>query len=71
MAFSPVGNNLKKCKKMCGMQDVYDSCQNSITITNFPPQADAGGPYDRFVGEPVEFDGSGSSDYYGEVVSWS
>lgn len=37
---------------------------------NQPPSADAGGPYSTDVGATVQFDGSGSSDREGEVVSW-
>lgn len=35
-----------------------------------PPVADAGGPYTGFVGMPVSFDGSNSSDPLGEVVAY-
>lgn len=34
------------------------------------PNADAGGPYSGSVGEPIEFDGSGSIDYDGYITSW-
>jgi len=39
---------------------------------NSPPNAEAGGPYSGFVGEPITFDGSGSrdSDYYITGYHW-
>jgi len=38
---------------------------------NQPPTADAGGPYSGAVGEPIKFDGSGSHDPDGEIVSYA
>jgi hypothetical protein len=38
--------------------------------TNQPPTADAGGPYLANAGEPVAFDGAGSSDPDGSIVSY-
>ena len=35
-----------------------------------PPNADAGGPYDGNVGEPIYFDGSGSTDPNNDIVSY-
>ena len=42
-----------------------DTSTTSATVTevNDPPVADADGPYTAVVGEPVTFDGSGSSDF--------
>ncbi len=37
---------------------------------NIPPVADAGGPYSKEVGQPITFDGSGSYDSDGYVVSY-
>jgi PKD repeat protein len=37
---------------------------------NNPPIADAAGPYNGTVNEPVAFDGSGSSDSDGTIVAW-
>ena len=37
---------------------------------NQPPVADAGGPYAGIAGDPVQFDGSGSSDVDGTIVSY-
>jgi len=39
-------------------------------LPNLAPNADAGGPYTGAVGVPVAFDGSGSSDPDGTIVSW-
>ena len=42
-----------------------DTVTTSATVTemNDPPVADANGPYSGVVGEPIVFDGSGSSDF--------
>ena len=40
------------------------------TYTNENPSADAGGPYSGFVNQSISFDGSGSTDSDGEVVSY-
>ncbi len=37
---------------------------------NSPPSADANGPYEGVAGSPVSFDGSGSSDTDGTIVSY-
>ena len=62
---------------------VYDSHDNIIyqtktmtyyvrdVVHNSPPVADAGGPYYGTVGEPVYFDGSGSSDPDNNIVSYT
>jgi PKD repeat protein len=50
-----------------------DSDQTTADISpaaNDPPIADAGGPYAGTVGQPVQFDGSGSSDD-GAIVSYA
>ncbi|MCB9102688.1 MAG: PKD domain-containing protein [Anaerolineales bacterium] len=39
-----------------------DTDQVDVTITNTPPTAVVGGPYNGNEGQPVSFDGSGSSD---------
>jgi PKD repeat protein len=35
-----------------------------------PPKADAGGPYSGVIGSPITFDGSGSNDADGTIVSY-
>jgi PKD domain-containing protein len=40
----------------------------NVLDLNRPPVADAGGPYEGVVGQPVEFDGSGSSDPDGDPI---
>ncbi|HAK60264.1 MAG TPA: hypothetical protein DCO77_07750 [Nitrospiraceae bacterium] len=51
-----------------------DSNTATVTITvnavNDPPVADANGPYSGFVGDPIQFDGSGSSDVDGTIASY-
>ncbi len=42
----------------------------SIHIGNIPPFCDAGGPYAGAAGEPVAFDGSGSYDPDGVIVTY-
>ena len=37
---------------------------------DFPPVAEAGGPYHGSAGEDISFDGSGSRDAEGTIVSW-
>ncbi|WP_340819908.1 S8 family serine peptidase [Methanolobus sp. WCC4] len=44
---------------------------SSTTPTNTPPDADAGGTYSGTVGNAVTFDGSGSYDSDGTIVSYS
>ena len=46
-----------------------DTDQTTATVYQ-PPIADAGGPYSGKIGELIEFDGSGSSDPDGSIVSW-
>jgi GH18 family chitinase len=65
-----------------GNKITYDSAINkvdsSITITkdgtnpveNYPPVADAGGPYSGMPNEPILFDGTGSSDPEGDVLEY-
>lgn len=47
----------------------------TITITvsadNTPPVADAGGPYSGGVGQPIQFDGTGSSDPDGGTLTYA
>ncbi len=43
----------------------------TIDATLLPPVADASGPYSGTVNEPVLFDGSGSSDADGSIVSYA
>jgi len=48
-----------------------DTAQVTVgPLPNQPPVADAGGPYLGLVGEEIEFDGSGSYDPDGYIVSW-
>ncbi len=41
-----------------------------IPVPNQPPVADAGGPYIGTVGEPINFDGTGSYDPDGTIISY-
>ena len=43
----------------------------TITAQPLPPIADAGGPYSTIVGSPVSFDGNGSSDPDGSIVTYA
>ena len=43
----------------------------TIVPANQPPIADAGGPYNGTVNEPVQFDGSGSGDFDGSIISYT
>jgi len=52
-------------------RDDDDSIVIFINPGNMPPTCDAGGPYSGSAGEPVQFDGSGSFDTDGEIVSWT
>jgi PKD repeat protein len=49
------------------------TCTATATITppNQPPSCDANGPYSGDVGTPIQFDGSGSSDSDGTIVSYA
>ena len=47
-----------------------DSISKDITVLNQNPVADANGPYFGIVGEDITFDGSGSYDPDGSIVSW-
>ncbi|WP_428253061.1 PKD domain-containing protein [Gynuella sp.] len=48
-----------------------DATTASVDVVNQPPSADANGPYTGTVGTPVNFDGSGSSDTDGNIVSYN
>ena len=49
----------------------HSSCTTAATTYGMlPPICDAGGPYSGPPGEPVSFDGTGSSDPDGEIVSY-
>ena len=48
-----------------------DSSIATIGLGNQPPVADANGPYSAMVGDTVAFDGTGSSDPDGNIVSYS
>lgn len=41
-----------------------------VQSSNLPPDADAGGPYDAVLGDPISFDGSASSDPDGQIASY-
>ena len=41
-----------------------------VPVPNLPPVADAGGPYIGNVGEPITFDGTGSYDPDGTIISY-
>jgi PKD repeat protein len=47
-----------------------DTASTDIGLPSEPPQADAGGPYEGTMGATVTFDGTGSSDADGEIVSY-
>ncbi len=47
-------------------------CSTTVPITaNAPPVCDAGGPYTGIVGAPIAFDGAGSYDPDGTIVSYA
>lgn len=49
------------------------TCEAPVTITlpdNLPPVCDAGGPYSGPANVPIQFDGTGSSDPDGSIVSY-
>ena len=48
----------------------YDSLNRLITVSNVPPVADANGPYTGSIDYSVHFDGSGSNDPDGTIVSY-
>ena len=52
--------------------DLYDVDAITVEILpqNQPPLAYAGGPYTGYAGEPIQFNGSGSSDSDGTIVSY-
>ena len=53
--------------------DESSSCAVDVEVVpdeNLAPDCDAGGLYKGLFGEPVTFDGSGSSDEDGDIVSW-
>lgn len=56
------------------VSDGHASDSEVITITvsanNSPPVANAGGPYNGGTGQPVQFDGSGSSDPDGNALTY-
>jgi hypothetical protein len=48
-------------------------CETDATIEpepNLPPQCDAGGPYTGNVGDVIQFDGTGSTDPDGTIISY-
>lgn len=47
-----------------------DTTTATIDKVNVPPTADPNGPYNGTVGSAVQFDGSGSSDSDGQIVSY-
>jgi chitodextrinase len=50
------------------------TCEAPVTITqpeNIPPTCDAGGPYAGPANAPIQFDGTGSSDPDGTIVSYA
>ena len=56
--------------------DAGDTSSDATTATivavvvNTPPTADANGPYSAFVGDEITFDGSGSTDSDGAIVTY-
>ena len=59
--------------RFIGSNDLADTATTKITVldTNRPPTASAGGPYTAFVGSPVAFDGSASSDPDGDALAYA
>jgi PKD repeat protein len=51
-------------------QNASSSCTTIAHVENKPPICDAGGPYQGVVGQPITFDGSGSTDPDGTIVSY-
>jgi alpha-tubulin suppressor-like RCC1 family protein/chitodextrinase len=49
---------------------VTHTAATTSSIPNTPPVANPGGPYTGYVGEPVFFDGSGSTDLEGGIVTY-
>jgi len=49
---------------------VSDSISKYVPVSNTPPVANAGGPYIGNVNEDILFDGSGSYDLDGSIISW-
>ncbi|UCE88965.1 MAG: PKD domain-containing protein [Pseudomonadota bacterium] len=51
-----------------------DTATHTITVTGInqpqPPVADAGGPYSGEIGQPIQFDGSGSMDPDGTITAF-
>lgn len=54
-----------------GLTDTATTTADIIDAINQPPVADPGGPYSGEPGAPVQFDGSGSSDPDGNVMSYA
>jgi PKD repeat protein len=54
-------------------QSLTSTCTTtaSVGVTNSPPLCDAGGPYSGAAGQPIEFDGSASSDPDGTIVAYA
>jgi len=50
--------------------DATDSISKDIIVDNVPPAADANGPYAGYVNQLIQFDGSGSYDLDGAIVSY-
>ncbi len=65
---------------LCAARDTAENTEEDSVVTeattmvavttNAPPVADANGPYDGTVGVTIAFDGSGSSDPDGTIVSY-
>ncbi len=54
-----------------GATDTATTTATIGNVSNLPPTADAGGPYDGTTGEQIAFDGSGSSDPEGETITYA
>ena len=73
---NPVNTNLAGAYIVTyNVSDAADNAAAEVTRTvnvtaNVPPTADAGGPYSGMVGDAVSFNGSGSADSDGSIVSY-
>jgi hypothetical protein len=67
---SQVGAHRVRFVAQSGGESDQTSTRIEVQFTNHPPVAAAGGPYHGVVGQPVRFDGSGSSDPDGDALNY-